>query len=106
MAMLLLKSDWPKFSYFLKKWHFLVQIIIMSDFLVQIRNQSPLTHAQNFQPNWTKDKGSRILTSNDTRNCLMASYTCLYSTSPNRVNYFWGKDPDATLHEHRSGAVK
>ena len=54
----------------------LAQIIFISEFLAQIRNQRPkIDPSAKFQPNWTKDEGSRISTSNDSENCLMTSYT-------------------------------
>ena len=76
MGTLLSKRAWSKFSEFQMKGIFLAQIVIVSDFLVKIRNQLPkIDPFVKFQPNWPKDKGSRILTSNDSENCLMTSYT-------------------------------
>ena len=75
MATLLLKSAWPKFSDFLKKWHFCRSNRIHIEFLVQIQDQRPkIDPCIKFWPNWTKDKESRISTSNDSENCLMTSY--------------------------------
>ena len=55
---------------------FLAQILLIYDFFVRVRNQRPkIDPCAKFHPNWTKDKGSRILTSNDTDNCSMTSYT-------------------------------
>ena len=57
---------------------FLGLIVFMSDFLVQIRNQrSKVDTCAKFQPNWTKDKGSRISTSNNSKNCVMTSFDVL-----------------------------
>ena len=68
MAMLLLRSTWPKFTGFVKIGLFLAQIIAISGILVQIQNQRPkIDKCAKFQPHLTKDKGARILTLNDTK---------------------------------------
>ena len=55
---------------------FLAQIVLISDILLEIRNQRPkIDPCANFLPNWTKGKGSRISTSNNSQNCMMTSYT-------------------------------
>ena len=76
MATLLLKSTWPKFSDFLKKWHFSRSNCIYTRFFSPSSKLAPqcIDPWAKFQPNWTKDKGSRILTSNNNGNCLMTSY--------------------------------
>ena len=75
MATLLSRSTWAKFSVFLKNDLFLLQNVFISDFLARIRNQrfriDP--HAK-FQLYWTKDKGTRIFTRNNTKNGLIKSY--------------------------------
>ena len=44
-------------------------------FFVQIQDQrQKIDSCAKFQPYWTKDTGARILTLNDTENCLMTSY--------------------------------
>ena len=44
-------------------------------FLVQIRNyRLKIDPCTKLQPDWTKDKGARISTWNDTENSLMTSY--------------------------------
>ena len=63
MATLLLKSAWAKFSDFRKEGHFFLAQIVQGCIEVQIRNQHPkIDPCANFQPNWTKDKGSQIST--------------------------------------------
>ena len=53
----------------------LTQDVFMSIFLVQTRNQRvKIDYCAKFQPDWTKDKEAKILTSNDTKNCFMTSY--------------------------------
>ena len=74
MATLLSRSAWAKFSVFRKKWPSSERIHI-GFFLVQIRNQRlKIDLCAKFQPDWTKDKGARILTWNNTENCLMIPY--------------------------------
>ena len=75
MAILLPVSAWAKISVFRKNGIFLLQNVFISDFLAQIRNQClGIDPCAKFQLNWTKDKGTRILTWNDTKNALMTSY--------------------------------
>ena len=75
MATLLSRSAWAKTSVFSKNGIFLLQNVFISDFLAQIRNQRlRIDPYAKFQLNWTKDKGTRILTWNDTKNVLMTSY--------------------------------
>ena len=78
MATLLSRSAWAKISVFRKKWPFSpskrIQVFI-SDFLARIRNQHlRIDPCAKFQLHWTKDKGTRILTWNNTKNGLMTSY--------------------------------
>ena len=71
MATLLSRSAWAKILVFRKKW----QNAFISNFLAQIGNQClRIDPCAKFQLNWTKDKGTRILTWNDTKNSLMMSY--------------------------------
>ena len=50
-------------------------MVFKSEFLAQIRNQGPkIDPCAKFQPNWTKDKGSRILTSDNSENYFMTSH--------------------------------
>ena len=56
MATLSLKSAGPKFTDFLKKWHFFAQIVFISDFSVQIQRLK-LTLEQNFSQIGQKIKG-------------------------------------------------
>ena len=75
MAMLFSRRTWAKFSVFRKKGLFFAQNVFISDILVQIRNQRlKINPCAKFQQDWTKDKGARIWTWNDTGNCLMTSY--------------------------------
>ena len=63
------------FSFSLKNGLFLLQNVFTSDFLNQIQNQRlGIDPCTKFQLHWTKDKGTRILTWNDTKNGLMTSY--------------------------------
>ena len=65
MATLLSRSTWAKISVFRK---------IMA-FWARIRNQRlRIDPCAKFQLHWTKDKKTRILTWNDTKNGLMTSY--------------------------------
>ena len=73
MKTLLSRSAWAKFSVFRKNEIFLAQNVFMSNILVQTRNQRPVPCAK-LQPDWTKNKGARILTWNDTENCLITPY--------------------------------
>ena len=69
---------YQNFQLFERNGIFLAKIVFISDFLVQIRNQRPkIDPCAKFQPDWTKGKGSRISTSNDSENCLMTSHTHL-----------------------------
>ena len=76
MGTLLSRSAWAKISVFRKKnGIFLLQNVFMSDFLARIRNQRlRIDLCAKFQLNSTKDKRTRILTWNDTKNSLMMSY--------------------------------
>ena len=76
MATLLSRSAWAKISFFRKKWPFLLQNVFISDFFsAGIRNQRlRIDHCVKFQLHWTKDKGTRILTWNNTKNGMMSSY--------------------------------
>ena len=65
MATLLSISAWVKFSVFPKKWPFPPSKGIHIGFFIS---------NSKFQPDWTKDKGARISTWNNTKNCLMTSY--------------------------------
>ena len=79
MVTLLSRNAWAKITVFFKKWHFLIQNVLISDFLAWIRNQRlRIDPCAKFQLHWTKDKGTRILTSNNTKNSLMMSYLCRY----------------------------
>ena len=61
-------------SVFRKKGLFLLRNVFISDFLARIRNQRlRIDPCAKFQLHWTKDKGTRILTWNDTKNGLMTS---------------------------------
>ena len=52
----------------------LAKIVSIFDFLVRTRNQRPkIEPCAKFEPNWTKGKRSRILTSNNSENCLITS---------------------------------
>ena len=58
---------------------FLPQNLFISNFLVQIRNQRlRIDPCAKFEPDWTKDKGARISTWNDTKNFLMTSAKFLW----------------------------
>ena len=76
MATLLSRSAWAKISVFLEKMaFFLFQNVFISDFLARIRNQGlRIDLCTKFHLHWTKDKGIRILTWNNTKNDLMTSY--------------------------------
>ena len=75
METLLSRSAWAKISVFRNNILFLLQNVFISDFLAQIRNQRlRIDPWAKFQLHWTKDKGTRILTWNDTKNGLMTSY--------------------------------
>ena len=59
---------------FSSKWHFSHSKRIWSDFLARIGNQRlRIDPCVKFQLNWTKDKGTRILSWKDTKNDLMTS---------------------------------
>ena len=63
------------FQFFVKKWPFLLQNVFIASFLARIRNQRlRIDLCAKFQLYWTKDKETRILTWNDTKNSLMTSY--------------------------------
>ena len=75
MAIILSRSTWAKISVFRKNGIFLLQNVFISDFLARIRNQRlRIDPCAKFQLNWTKDKETRILTWNDTKDSLMTSY--------------------------------
>ena len=64
-----------KFQFFFKNGLFLLQNVFISEFLARIRNQRlRIDPCAKFQLHSTKDKGARILTWNDTENCLMTLY--------------------------------
>ena len=75
MPTLLSRSTWAKISVFRKKWSFSPSKRIYIGLLARIRNQRlRIDPCAKFQFHWTKDKGTRILTWNDTKNGLMTSY--------------------------------
>ena len=76
MATLLSRSAWAKISVFRKKWPFSPsKRTYIGFFLARIRNQRlRIDPCAKFQLHWTKDKGTRILPWNDTKNRLMTSY--------------------------------
>ena len=79
MVTLLSRNAWAKITVFFKKWHFLLQNVLISDFLAWIRNQHlRIDPCAKFQLHWTKNKGTLILTSNNSKNSLMMSYLCRY----------------------------
>ena len=64
-----------KFEFFIKNGLFLLQNMLISDFLARIQNQRlKIDPCAKFQLHWIKDKRTRILTWNDTKNGLMMSY--------------------------------
>ena len=64
-----------KFQFFVKNDLFLLQNVLILDFLAQIRNlRLKIDPCAKFQLHWAKDKGTRILTWNYTKNGLMTSY--------------------------------
>ena len=68
-----------KFQFFVKNGIFLLQNVFISNFLARIRNQRlRISPRAKFQLNWTKDKGTRILTWNNTKNRLMTSAKFLW----------------------------
>ena len=76
-----------KFQFFVKNGLFLLPNVFISEFLARIRNQRlRIDPCTKFQLHWTKDKGTRILTWNDTKNGLMTSYVLLVMTS---ANFLW-----------------
>ena len=76
MAKLLSRSAWAKSSVFRKRTAFFsFKTYLYRIFLARIRNQRlTIDPCAKFQLNWTKDKGTRILTRNDTKNGLMTSH--------------------------------
>ena len=75
MAMFLIRIAWAKFSGIRKNGPFVPENILVSDFLIQIQNQPlKMTVVPNFSQIRQSNKGVRILTWNDTGNCLMTSY--------------------------------
>ena len=64
-----------KFQFFVKITFFSCKTYSYRIFLARIRNQClRIDPCAKFQLHWTKDKGTRILTWNDTKNSLMTSY--------------------------------
>ena len=64
-----------KFQFFVKNGLFLLQNVFISDFLARTRNQSlRIDSYAKFHLHWTKDKGTQILTWNNTKHGLMTSY--------------------------------
>ena len=85
MAILLSRSAWAKISFFLiENGIFLLQNVFVSDSLARIRNQRVrIDPCAKFQLNWTKDKGTRILTWNDTKyNDVIKTFTVLRDFVP------------------------
>ena len=75
MATLLSRNTWAKILVFRKNGLFLLQNVFILDYLARIQNQrTRIDFCAKFQLHWTKDKGYRILTWNDTKNSLMTSY--------------------------------
>ena len=75
MATLLSRRLGQKFQFFVKNGIFLLQNVFISDFLARIRTQRlRIDPCAKFQLNWTKDKRTRILTWNDSKNGLTTSY--------------------------------
>ena len=60
-----------KFQFFVKKWHFSPSKRI---YIGYFGSNSKIDQCAKFQLHWTKDKGTRILTWNTTKNSLMMSY--------------------------------
>ena len=64
-----------KLQFSVKNGLFLLQDVLILDFLARIRYQPlRIDPCTKFQLRWTKDKGTRILTWNDTKNSFMTSY--------------------------------
>ena len=80
MATLLSRSALAKFQFFSKKWPFSPsKHIYIGFFLARIRNQRlRIDTCAKFQLHWTKDKGTRILTWNNTKNGFMTSAKFLW----------------------------
>ena len=75
MATLLSRSALAKILVFRKKWPFSPSKRICIGFLARIQNQRlKIDPCNKFQLHWTKDKGTRILTWNNTKNGLMTSH--------------------------------
>ena len=76
MATLLSRSAWAKISVFRKKWPFSPSKLIYIEFfwLEFEISASALIPVPNFSSIGQKNKGSRILTWNNTKNGLMTSY--------------------------------
>ena len=75
MATILSSSAWGKIIVFHKEWPFSPSNVFISEFLDRIRNQRlRIDPCAKFQLHWTKDKGTRILIWNNTKNGLMTSY--------------------------------
>ena len=75
MPTLLSRSAWAKISGFHKKWPFSPSKRIYIGLLARVRNQRlGIDFCAKFQLHWTKDKGTRLLTWNDTKNGFMTSY--------------------------------
>ena len=78
METLLSMSTWPKISVFFFNGICLLQNVFISDFLARIRSQRlRIDPCAKFQLNWTKDKGTRILTWDNSKNGFMTSYSPL-----------------------------
>ena len=77
VAILFLKSDWPKVSsFFLKKWLFLAQTVFISGLYAQIWDQRTKIETMNkISAQWTRNKRIRISTWNKTEHLFMAEYT-------------------------------
>ena len=79
MAMLLSRSTWTKFPGFCKNGLLLAQKVFISPFISAFSfkfeiSDSKLTHVPNFSQIGQKIKEARILTWENTQNCLMMSY--------------------------------
>ena len=75
MATLLSRTAWAKISVFRKKMAFFFSFKTYLYRMARIRNQRlRIDPCAKFQLHWTKDKGTWILTWNDTKNGLMTSY--------------------------------
>ena len=74
MATLLLRALRQKLQFFVKKLSFSSSKRLYLIFLARLRTQRLRIYpCAKFQFHWTKDKGTQILTWNDTKNGLIAS---------------------------------